>query len=117
MLFRQQLRVHATFVFAEALGNDIAKIVIYRIFGGAEYIDVSVRFCQDQRDVGTGRDGMRPEDVQRDFSRPYDVNRTETIRCDLSKGAKVGVGRATKPVQTRQTIKGIEVIQVRLEVR
>jgi hypothetical protein len=53
---REQSRIHTTLILAEALGNNVAEIIIDRILCGAQNVGIIVRFCQDQHDVSTGGD-------------------------------------------------------------
>jgi len=48
MLLLEQDRIDAAFVFAKALGDDVAQVVIHGVFGGAQDIDVLVAFGQNK---------------------------------------------------------------------
>ena len=123
VLLYEQVRIHAGLGLAEALGDDVAEVVIHRVLRGAQDVGIIVRLGQVEHDVRAGGDGMRPQDVQRDLLRPpghvriTGDERRQAIRGDLGERAEARVGRVAQPVQTRQAVEGVEVVQLLHDVR
>ena len=91
--------------------------------GDAQEVGILVRFGQVQHDAGTRGDCVRPQDVQRDLLRPAThvvigrIECRESVRGDLGEPAELGIVRIAEPIQARQAVEGVEVIQLRHDVR